>query len=204
MRGDRSCQKNPHELRAAPRARRRQLLCPAWDLPPWLHSALVPREGPGEPGVCPQQKEVRRRLGVPATAGCVRTGAEVGRGPEHRASTPSPEWGVASKEEKSQLQVGKDLRDRELARLGGSALPAPGRAHAGCLLRGIRWLIVREAPWELPELGCQLLPCPPPQIHHSGGGAGGRLCIPTGPPRPPGSSNALLAPRAQSNLSFPK
>lgn len=68
MRGERSCQKNPHELRAAPRARRRQLLCPAWHLPPWLRSALVPREGPGEPGVCPQEKEVRRRLETPSPA----------------------------------------------------------------------------------------------------------------------------------------
>lgn len=53
--------------------------------------------------------------------------------------------------------------------------------------RGIRWLIVWEAPWKLPEPGCQLLPSPPPQMHHGweGEGPGSAQQVPPTPSHTP-------------------
>lgn len=76
------------------------------------------------------------------------------------------------------------------SRLGGGEL---------CVRRGIRWLIVREAPWKLPETRYQLLPGPPPQTHHSGGGVGAGLAQQSPLPAPPptGTPSGLPLPTRQ-------
>lgn len=76
------------------------------------------------------------------------------------------------------------------SRLGGGEL---------CVRRGIRWLIVREAPWKLPETRYQLLPGPPPQTHLSGGGVGAGLAQQSPLPAPPptGTPSGLPLPTRQ-------
>lgn len=76
-------------------------------------------------------------------------------------------------------------------RRGGGELPVPGGVCIRPPAEGIRWLIVQEAPWKLPEPGCQLLPALLPRRTTAGEGWGWGLLSRTPCPTPTSTPSGL-------------
>lgn len=192
--------------------------CPGAPAPSHTQPRTLLREGQGSSGPVQKGKEVGRGLETPSAASgnpghcrLSRDGKADGLGalrvgPCHPGVCGCVCAGVGGCIIGRQVSVpsGKVFSCIRAAqawsRLGGGELCVPGGVCTqGLPRRGIRWLIVREAPWKLPETRCQLLPGPPPQTHHSGGGVGAGLAQQSPLPAPPptGTPSGLPLPTRQ-------